>query len=138
MLRILILLILSLPVFAKDSPARERSKQMLNAGCLRSEVDGDPDKRRRICDCITRNLAQNLSDDRLEYLAKTWAEPQKQHKPPNPEFDILEDYDEEIMELCRSNTDYKAAPKPSLRQNPRPPPAHTDQTGQAVREKAEK
>jgi|GEM_PF-4462104 len=96
-----LLLLLSF-VGAAAPSSRARSKQILESACLRSEVHTNADQRRKICACIVDRMSSNndLSDGNFEYLAKAWAEPYKKITPRPGEADILEDYDEDLMESC--------------------------------------
>ena len=81
---------------------RPSSTENLRSACLRSEVHADSDKRRLICDCIAKTIQSNrgLSDADVAYLAKTWAEPNSKIQGGPAEADVLEDYDEDVMESC--------------------------------------
>lgn len=81
---------------------RATSGEVLRAACLRSEVHAEADKRRLICDCIAETIRDHrgLSDADVAYLAKTWAEPGAKIDGGPAEADVLEDYDEDVMESC--------------------------------------
>lgn len=109
----LIYILLPLIVWAAPS-SREHSKQALHSACLRSEVHADADKRRVICNCIVRDISanKNLSDNDVEYLAKTWATPDQKIEPAPKEADILEEFDQDVMESCIENPGGKEKAKP--------------------------
>lgn len=92
------------------TPPRAASAENLRAACLRSDVNVNADTRRLICDCIAKTIETNrgLSDEDVSYLAKTWAEPSSKIQGGPPEADILEDYDEDVMESCRQKHSAKA------------------------------